>query len=195
MQPTRLILALGLAAACVLAGQAHAEGNPKPAAAAEGAPPAAPAAAPSILTNKYAHQWIPMPTFTAAALPHHGDQRTVGPARGRVLVLVFLASWCEACQQVTPRLREVEQRYARLNTDFVYVFAHDTPQDAEGFMQEFKLPSGVLASYEALKAYNNPELPTVYVGDRRGWLTTRYINIAEPQIQKLSDLLRYLTAF
>jgi thiol-disulfide isomerase/thioredoxin len=195
MHLTRLILPLGLAAACVLAGQARAEDHPKPAAAAQAAPHAEPAAAPSTRTSQYAHKWIPMPTFTASALPHHADQRTVGPARGRVLVLVFLASWCEACQQVTPRLREIEQRYGRLNTDFVYVFAHDTPQDAEGFMQEFKLPAGVLASYEALKAYNNPELPSVYVGDRRGWLTTRYVNIAEPQIQKLSDLLRYLTAF
>lgn len=195
MHLTRLILPLGLAAACVLAGQASAEEHPKQAAAAEAAPPAEPSAASTTLTNRYAHQWIPMPSFTAQALPHHGDQRTVSPARGRVLVLVFLASWCEACQQMTPRLREIEQRYAHLNTDFVYVFAHDTPQDAEGFMQEFKLPSGVLASYEALKAYNNPELPSVYVGDRRGWLTTRHINITEPQIQKLSDLLRYLTAF
>lgn len=161
------------------------------AAASEKATPAAP----PIDKSKYIHNWIPMPSFSAPSLPQRGEQLTVAQRDGRVLVLVFIASWCEPCQELMSRFRSIEQKYQNLNTDFVYVFAHDTPQDAEGFMKEFKLSSAVLASYEALKAYHNPPLPSVYVGDRRGWLATRFIAARDEDLDKLNHYLKYWTAY
>ena len=145
--------------------------------------------------EKYIHNWISMPAFAAPLLPHDGEQLKITATPGRVLVLVFLASWCEPCQQRLPEILALEKKYSRINTDFVYVFAHDTPQDAEGFMQEFKIPQAVLASYEALKAYHNPELPSIYIGDRHGWLATRYLAMKAEDIEKLDYFLQYLTGY
>lgn len=146
-------------------------------------------------SKKYIHNWVGMPSFVAPSLPQPGEQITVAHRYGRVLVLIFIASWCEPCQELMPAIKTIVQRYENLNTDFVYVFAHDTPQDAEGFMKEYKLPSGVLASYEALKAYHNPPLPSVYVGDRQGWLATRFLATRLEDLDKLNEYLKYWTAY
>ena len=164
----------------------------KPAHGGEGANAAPP---PPVNPDKYIHNWIAMPSFAAPLLPHGGEQLKITATPGRALVLVFLASWCEPCQQRLPEILTLDKKYSRINTDFIYVFAHDTPQDAEGFMQEFKIPQAVLASYEALKAYHNPELPSIYVGDRQGWLAARYLDVKSEDIEKLDHFLQYLTGY
>lgn len=145
--------------------------------------------------DKYIHNWIPMPSFAAPVLPNQGEQLKITATPGRVLALVFLASWCEPCQERLPQILLLDKKYSRLHTDFVYVFAHDTPQDAEGFMREFKIPNAVLASYEALKAFHNPELPSIYIGDRHGWLATRFLDAKPADIERLDHLLKYMNAY
>jgi thiol-disulfide isomerase/thioredoxin len=108
---------------------------------------------------------------------------------------LFLASYCEPCQEMMESYLRLEKRYRRLNTDFVYVFAHDTKDDAEGYMKEFGLRHGILANFDALKAFHNPKLPTIYVGDRHGWLMTRFEESSAADLAKLDTYLRDLTAF
>lgn len=112
-----------------------------------------------------------------------------------MLVILFLASWSEPCQQIIEDYQKLEKRFERLPIDFVYVFAHDTKEDAEGFMQEFKMKDAVLANRDALKAFKNPKLPTVYVGDRRGFLTTRYVAIGGKDLRDLDEFLKLQTSY
>lgn len=173
----------------------RAEANSAPKKEGEGAESAPPAET-NEASDGYVHHWLPMPSFSAQALGvATGDPVSVASKPGRMLVLVFLASYCEPCQQLMGDLSRVEARFRRLNTDFVYVFAHDTQDDALGFMKEFNMPTGVLANFDALKAYHNPKLPTIYVGDRHGWLMTRYEEVTKTDIQTLDELLRKLTAY
>lgn len=185
----RIILAIALASASALA-RASAAPEPKK---DEASAPVSEALS-SMPTRTYVHQWLRMPQFTAVDITS-GDAITVAPRKGRALVVVFLASWCEPCQEIVPQLAAVERHFAAINVDFVYVFAHDSKDDARGFMQEFKLRGGLIANHETLKAYHNPELPSVYVGDRHTWLAARYLNLDQAKLQNLQGFLQKITAY
>jgi thiol-disulfide isomerase/thioredoxin len=109
-------------------------------------------------------------------------------------VLIFVASWCEPCQQLVPLLKPVVARYRQLDADFMFVFAHDTRDDALGFSKEYGIQPSILATDEALKAYKNPDLPTIYVGDRRGFMATRYKLAKAADVEALDAFLRTQTA-
>ena len=157
------------------------------------APPSAPKTIGA--TNLYVHTWQLMPGFTAARLGGDNEQEAVGSTKGRMLVLVFLASWCEPCQQMMPEILRLERHYQKLNTDFIYIFSHDTRDDALGFIKEFNLTKAYLANQSVLKTYHAPELPSIYIGDRHGWLTQRYLKATAVDLAKLDAMLRYLAAY
>ncbi len=187
---------LSAVAAMLVSGAAYAaDPAPKADAAAPAAEGEAPGDAESLEPSTvYVHRWIPLPAFTGSRLVGSG-QRTVAPTPGRMTVILFLASWCEPCQQMMPDFQKIEKRYRRLDADFIYVFAHDTRDDAEGFMKEYGVTEGMLANHEILKAFHNPELPSIYVGDRHGWMLTRYLKAQTAELSKLDGVLKTLTSY
>ena len=87
---------------------------------------------------------------------------------------------------------ELEHRYTKLYTKFVFIFAHDTKQDALAFVKEYKIESAaVLANHYILKTFHNPTPPTIYIGDRHGWMTARYIKLEQAQIPEVDKILGY----
>ena len=106
-----------------LGPKAHAVEKPKAAAEPAGeSVPAAESAAPEV-TDFYVHQWIPLPPFTGSLLGGTG-LATLAPTKGRPMVILFLASWCEPCQQLVAGFVDVARRYEKLDTDFVFVFGY-----------------------------------------------------------------------
>jgi thiol-disulfide isomerase/thioredoxin len=196
------LIALSVAVlACGLPLGAAAHANEKPKAKAEhgggehgGEAAEAAKATEPVASDFYVHRWIPLPAFAGTLLGGEG-QATVQARPGHATVILFLASYCESCQQMVGGLVEVARKYERLDVDFVFVFSHDTKDDAEGFMKEHGIAEGVLANFDVLQAYHNPELPTIYVGDRHGWLTTRYPQAGEAALASLDELLKKMTAF
>jgi thiol-disulfide isomerase/thioredoxin len=144
--------------------------------------------------HKFWESWVPMLGFTATKIPGLVDQQKVSPEEGRMLVVVFVASWCEPCQQLMPDLVNLQRRYSRLHVDFAYVFMHDTREDAEGFMREFGIESGYLANADVHKVFHNPELPTIFVGDRHKWLAARYEKPKRADLAQLDELMKLITA-
>jgi hypothetical protein len=53
----------------------------------------------------------------------------------------------------------------------------------------------MLANHEILKAFHNPELPSIYVGDRHGWMLTRYLKAQTAELSKLDGVLKTLTSY
>ncbi len=182
----------------LLCASSPASGVDKP--KAEGKEAAAPAAVPVIeaealeASDHYVNRWIPMPAFAATDVLTK-ETTQIGVRKGRAQVILFLASWCEPCQQLMGDYIRVQKKFSRLNTDFVYVFAHDTKDDAEGFMKEYGMKRGYLANHEVLKAFHNPELPTIYVADRHGWLAMRMVKATTKEVQDLAEFLRPITAY
>lgn len=123
-----------------------------------------------------------------------GENFTYKTKRGRATMVFFVASWCESCQQLMPKIKVVAQKFARSYTDVIYVFAHDTKADAAGFAKEHKLAGRMLlANHEILKAFKNPTLPAVYVGDRYNYIGNRFIKFTPADLQALNEYMTKLT--
>ena len=135
----------------------------------------------------------PFPEFTGTDLKT-GEPYNFKPQRGRATLVIFIASWCEPCQELMPKLKSLAIKYDGIYTDVIYVFAHDTKADATGFAKEHKLSGHVLlATNDILKAFKNPELPSVYVSDRYMYLGNRYLKIDSAKIEELDKYMAKLT--
>ncbi len=144
-------------------------------------------------TPNYVHSWFKIPVITGQRLGVAGNL-TFRPRKGRFSVIVFLASWSEPAQTMMKELKYIEKKFSQLDTDFLYVFAHDTRDDAEGFLKQFDISSGMLANDKVLGAYKVQHLPTIYVGDRAGWLSQFYVNTERKDIADLRKYLKLQTA-
>lgn len=149
----------------------------------------------SQISQHYVHRWVPFPPIQGKQL--EGERSfSYKPQKGRVIVTVFLASWCLPCQELIKPLQKLEEKFKSRYTDFVYVFAHDTELDATGFAKAYKMSAqSIIGSAKLLEAFHQPELPSIYVGDRYGWLVTRKLNAEEKDVGELDRFLELQTAF
>lgn len=163
-------------------------------------PPAAPAGAaakaeappPStVRSNEYVSEWNSLPTSQIPSLERN-QSLEIKPSRGEATVMIFLASWCDTCQDLIQDFKRLERKYSDVYVRFFFVFSHDTRDDALGFYREYHMraPAG-LANHDILRQYKNPPLPTIYVADKNSWLTSRYENVTP---ENLRDLDRYLAS-
>lgn len=143
---------------------------------------------------RYVHQWLPMPKIIATPIDSL-NTLTLTPKAGRMMVVFFLASWCEPCQDLTGKLVSMSSTLSSLPIDFYYIFTHDATDDAKGFMAEHKIPYGYLAELDTLKNFNNPELPSIYIADNKGWLLTRFLKATPQDADETKRIIRLLTAF
>lgn len=141
------------------------------------------------ITNNYVHQWIPFPTINGKSVLYNNNI-IFKPKKDYASVVFFISSWCIPCQNLMGRFKQLEKKYSGLYTRFFYVMSHDTAKDAKGFNREYKIGENcVNANFDILKNFHNPELPSIYVADRRGWLTMRYIKATYKDTEKLEHFL------
>ncbi|NRA43638.1 MAG: hypothetical protein HRU09_01650 [Oligoflexales bacterium] len=146
-----------------------------------------------IETRHYVHNWVPLPTIEGQDL--NGKAIKQSPKRGVLDVIVFIASWCVQCQQLIGYIQDLDKKYNKRHTRFTYIFSHDLKADALGFAKAFKIDSAIIASHDILKSYHNPELPSVYIGDRHGWLLARYLKATPKELKKIDEVISFLTAY
>lgn len=146
------------------------------------------------VSRHYVQDWQAFPAMTLRDLSSGAPlERKV--TKGRATVVVFLASWCLPCQQLMAPLKELELKYKDRYTDVLYVFAHDTEADAEGFVQFHKLENrAFLGTAKLLETFHQPELPSVYVGDRYGWLLMRSLQSKAGDLKAIDQTLDLHTA-
>lgn len=109
---------------------------------------------------------------------------------GRATMVFFIASWCEPCQILAPKIRILADKYSKLHTDVVFVFTHDTLEEASQFAKDHSLRGKLLLSNEKILVdFKNPPLPSVYLSDRHKYMTKRYLDIKLSDLDSLSDFL------
>lgn len=160
-----------------------------------GAKPAATGIPINRVTDKYVHGWAAFPPLTLKTLAS-AEPETIPAKKGRVSIVVFVASWCLPCQQLMPEFRRIAEQYKAKYTDIYYVFAHDAEPDARAFAAFHKVESSsYLGTAKLLQDFHQPDLPTIYVSDRYGWLAYRKINIKPAEIPELDKFLDLHTSF
>jgi len=144
------------------------------------------------ITNDYVHKWIKFPVAKGKSIK--GGMSTIKSVKGFVSVIYFVASWDVKSQEILAKLKKVENKYAHQNAKFYYIFTHDTYEDATAFAKEYGIENGLIAGHEINKAFHHPNVPSIYVGDRHGWLSTRFLAIDSKEVDDLDNYLRLLTA-
>lgn len=142
----------------------------------------------------YVHDWQSFPTISGKILGEN-KKLTIRAREGQALVAIFIASWCLPCQKLINNIKELEKKYKTRHTRFVYIFAHDTEADAVGFSKTYKLTgNNLLADVKLMKRFHQPQLPSIYVADRRTWLAWRSLETSKKDLTKLDNFLEYHTA-
>jgi thiol-disulfide isomerase/thioredoxin len=145
-----------------------------------------------LISDNYVHEWLATPTIEGESI--FGDRTlTFTPRYGRSVALIFISSWCIPCQNLMPELMGLYKKHSKLFSDIIFVFSNDTAQDAQGFAQEYNLEApAILANDKLLDLFNQPESPTIYIGDRRGWLTKRMKSSTREDIKRADQFLTVL---
>ena len=148
-----------------------------------------------LITDKYVHSWIKMPALVGRSVSS-SESTEFKTERGEAGVVIFLASWCLPCQQIILQIKALEAKYAQRHTRFLYVFTHDTVNDALGFTVLYKLGNNTMvATHKILDDFHQPELPTIYVSDRMQWLTMRLRNTDHEGLKRLDAFLEVHTSY
>lgn len=147
------------------------------------------------ITDKYKHQWVRFPDITGRDL-RSGETTAIQPKKGQAVVVFFIASWCLPCQKLAPTMQTIRKKFQSQSARIVFAFAQDTFKDAQGFVKAHKLEGeAILADKATLKTFHEPELPSVYMGDRTNWLALRYLKVNRDQLQELADILAEHTGY
>lgn len=147
-----------------------------------------------ILSPNYVYRWVNFPSLEGENINQKTEK--INPELGYVSVAFFLATWCIPCQEILEDFKKIEAKYKDKPVHFYYVFSHDVKPDILGFQKEFTLADNILiANHDILKKFHNPQLPTIYVGDRHKFLLTRYVKPTSKELTELDTLLKYLTVY
>ncbi|RYZ58486.1 MAG: TlpA family protein disulfide reductase [Proteobacteria bacterium] len=146
-------------------------------------------------TDKYTNSWISFPALTLKNIDT-AEPQALPLTKGRVQIVVFLASWCVPCQQLMPEMKRIAEKYKGKYTDISYVFAHDTDPDARAFASYHKvMPASYMGTAKVLEDFHQPDLPAIYASDRYGWLAYRKLNSRTTDLPELEKYLELHTSF
>jgi peroxiredoxin len=102
--------------------------------------------------------------------------------RGKVVLLVFWASWCGPCMREVPHERELVERFKGRPFALIGVNGDDKKEDAGKAVTKYKITWRSFSSGEQgpggpiAKAWNVHGWPTVYVIDPQGVIRHKYLH-------------------
>jgi len=94
---------------------------------------------------------------------------SLGPLRGRVIVLDFWATWCGPCRVFVPKLAALQTRYGAQGLNVIGVSTEDA-KDVALFAENATMPYAVAVDKrgQTTRSYGVFSLPTIVVIDKRG---------------------------
>ena len=104
-----------------------------------------------------------------------GNPIRLDDLRGKVVWINFFASWCPPCQQETPILRELAERYRDQGLEVIGISVQETsPDDLTEYAERYDLDYtiGFDASGHIFRTYKAYALPTQFFIDPDGVIVT-----------------------
>ncbi|HEY0544146.1 MAG TPA: TlpA disulfide reductase family protein [Pyrinomonadaceae bacterium] len=131
----------------------------------------------------------------------NGEAATLAELRGRVVLLEFWATWCKPCQEMFPKLKELDETSRARGLEVIALTRHyfarrDTASSEAGELElmrsivekhglQFRV--GVATSERTQDLYGATGMPTVALIDRAG--VVRYAHFGGGQDSKFDALL------
>jgi thiol-disulfide isomerase/thioredoxin len=102
---------------------------------------------------------------------------------GKVILLVFFATWCPPCQDELPQLEAIYRKYKAKNFEVVGVNLRESRNSVKVFASENKLSFTILLDEkgEVGSLYKVKYIPRIFIRDRNGEVkfTSHYLPAAE----------------
>ena len=165
-------------------------------AAACAGPSAARAPAPARAVLGQAPPRLAGPVLNQARTGRSDFDLAESAGEGRVVILDFVASWCEPCWMQLPHVLELKKKHA---VDAVMIVVDEDAVSravaAEALTNRFDVSSPVVADVDGgiATAYGADNLPTLWVLDREGRLAWQEVGFKGDTIERLDAILTELT--
>lgn len=118
----------------------------------------------------------PAPDFAVKDV--NGKEHKLADYRGKVVLVVFWATWCPPCMQEVPSLKRLQTKYGARGLNILAFSVDSRPEKVlPDFISKNSINYQVLVSSEqAEKAYGGIEgIPTAFLIDREGKLVASYV--------------------
>ena len=111
-----------------------------------------------------------IPDFTLESTD--GEKISLSALRGKPIVLVFVASWCEVCREEMPTMVETFRAHQPHEVVFLGVNVYEDRATARKFRDEFQIPFPLLPDLNGAitSRYRVNGTPTTFFIDRDGIL-------------------------
>ena len=112
----------------------------------------------------------PIPDFTLESVD--GEKISLSALRGKPIVLVFVASWCEVCREEMPTMIETFRAHQPHDVVFLGVNVYEDRATARKFSDEFQITFPLLPDPDGAitTRYRVNGTPTAFFIDRAGIL-------------------------
>jgi cytochrome c biogenesis protein CcmG/thiol:disulfide interchange protein DsbE len=131
------------------------------------------------------------PDFTLVS--RDGKTVTLSGQKGRVVLVNFWATWCDACKEELPLLQELQRAHAGDRFELLAVSVDEDPAKAvPPFARKRGLDFPILyGDRRTIDAYSVRELPTSYLIAPDGTIVRRYKSPLDPRLVE-NDILSLL---
>jgi peroxiredoxin len=126
-----------------------------------------------------ASQHLPAPDFSLPAL--NGQSLQLSAYRGKIVLLDFWATWCTPCQEETPHLVELQNKYGDQGLQIIGISMDDTPEPVREFYQRLHMNYPVvMGNAEIGERYGGVlGLPIAFVVGRDGRIYAKHMGATD----------------
>lgn len=126
------------------------------------------------------------PDFTLPCVD--GKTITLSQLRGKVVLLDFWATWCAPCRSAIPHLNGLYKAYQTRGLEIIGVSLDTGSRER---VRRFAISMGIhypiiIADDEVLKNYGISPIPTTYLIDREGYISSKWVGFSQSLMSKIS---------
>ncbi len=116
--------------------------------------------------------------------------------RGKVVLIEFWATWCEACREAVPDLIEIYKNNKDKNFEFLAVSVDEGPE-AKGrvvqFINEYNIPYKVAINGTSIsQRFGVYTIPSIFIINKEGILVKRYPGYFPDMVMKVDKEIKGL---